>query len=144
MSLRGNTKRRGMMAEMNVVPYIDVMLVLVVILMVAAPFVNPSVVNLPSVNKASKAPEQVIEVIVYPRQPPFDPSGQGHEACRTFPASLPPSRRLQGEKSNIPVVIAADKDVRYEDVVNVLKLLQSADVPRVGLALRIERSAEAR
>ena len=53
MSLRGNTKRRGMMAEMNVVPYIDVMLVLVVILMVAAPFVNPSVVNLPSVNKAS-------------------------------------------------------------------------------------------
>ena len=41
MSLRGNTKRRGMMAEMNVVPYIDVMLVLVVILMVAAPFVNP-------------------------------------------------------------------------------------------------------
>ena len=56
MSLRGNTKRRGMMAEMNVVPYIDVMLVLVVILMVAAPFVNPSVVNLPSVNKASKAP----------------------------------------------------------------------------------------
>ena len=50
MSLRGNTKRRGMMAEMNVVPYIDVMLVLVVILLVAAPFVNPSVVNLPSVN----------------------------------------------------------------------------------------------
>lgn len=58
MSLRGNTKRRGMMAEMNVVPYIDVMLVLVVILMVAAPFVNPSVVNLPSVNKASKAPSR--------------------------------------------------------------------------------------
>ena len=54
------------MSEMNVVPYIDVMLVLVVILMVAAPFVNPSVVNLPSVNKASKAPEKVIEVIVYP------------------------------------------------------------------------------
>ena len=41
-------------------------------------------------------------------------------------------------------MIAADKDVRYEDVVNVLKLLQSADVLRVGLALRIERSAEAR
>ena len=53
-------------------------------------------------------------------------------------------KTAQGEKSNIPVVIAADKDVRYEDVVNVLKLLQSADVPRVGLALRIERSAEAR
>ena len=66
MSLRGQSKRRGLMSEMNVVPYIDVMLVLVVILMVAAPFVNPSVVNLPSVNKASKAPEIVIEVFVYP------------------------------------------------------------------------------
>lgn len=66
MALRDPSKRRGLMAEMNVVPYIDVMLVLVVILMVAAPFVNPSLVNLPSVNKASKAPESVIEVIVYP------------------------------------------------------------------------------
>lgn len=66
MSLRRQNNRRGLMAEINVVPYIDVMLVLVVILMVAAPFVNPSVVNLPSVNKASKAPETVVEVIVYP------------------------------------------------------------------------------
>ena len=47
-------KKRRMMSDMNVVPYIDVMLVLVVILMVAAPFVNPSVINLPSVSKASR------------------------------------------------------------------------------------------
>ena len=66
MPLRSSNRRRGLMAEINVVPYIDVMLVLVVILMVAAPFVNPSVVNLPSVNKASNAPEKVVEVIVYP------------------------------------------------------------------------------
>ena len=57
---------RRLMAEINVVPYIDVMLVLVVILMVAAPFVNPSLVNLPSVKKAEKAPEVVVEVIVHP------------------------------------------------------------------------------
>ena len=66
MALSSKSRRRGLMAEINVVPYIDVMLVLVVILMVAAPFVNPSVVNLPSVNKASKAPEKVVEVVVYP------------------------------------------------------------------------------
>jgi len=55
MALRnlGKARRRRMMSDINVVPYIDVMLVLVVILMVAAPFVNPSVVNLPSVQKAS-------------------------------------------------------------------------------------------
>ena len=140
MSLRGNTKRRGMMAEMNVVPYIDVMLVLVVILMVAAPFVNPSVVNLPS---ASKAPEQVIEVIVYPDSRLSIRQGKDMKPV-DIPGLVAAVKTAQGEKSNIPVVIAADKDVRYEDVVNVLKLLQSADVPRVGLALRIERSAEAR
>ena len=136
MSLRGNTKRRGMMAEMNVVPYIDVMLVLVVILMVAAPFVNPSVVNLPSVNKASKAPEQVIEVIVYPDSRLSIRQGKDMKPI-DIPGLVAAVKTAQGEKSNIPVVIAADKDVRYEDVVNVLKL-------RVGLALRIERSAEAR
>lgn len=65
--LRSSRKSsRRMLAEINVVPYIDVMLVLVVILMVSAPFVNPSLVNLPSVKKAQKAPETVIEVIVHP------------------------------------------------------------------------------
>lgn len=143
MALRDPSKRRGLMAEMNVVPYIDVMLVLVVILMVAAPFVNPSLVNLPSVNKASKAPESVIEVIVYP---------DGHLSMRQdkklsavdMPGLVAAVKTAQGEKTDIPVVIAADKQVRYEDVVNVLKMLQSANIERVGLALRIERSAAAR
>ena len=111
MSLRGNTKRRGMMAEMNVVPYIDVMLVLVVILMVAAPFVNPSVVNLPSVNKASKAPEQVIEVIVYPDSRLSIRQGKDMKPV-DIPGLVAAVKTAQGEKSNIPVVIAADKDDR--------------------------------
>lgn len=51
---------------MNVVPYIDVMLVLVVILMVAAPYVNPSIVDLPKVNKAARTPDKVVEVIISP------------------------------------------------------------------------------
>ena len=120
-----------------------VMLVRVVILMVAAPFVNPSVVNLPSVNKASKAPEQVIEVIVYPDSRLSIRQGKDMKPV-DIPGLVAAVKTAQGEKSNIPVVIAADKDVRYEDVVNVLKLLQSTAVPRVGLALRSERSAEAR
>jgi len=56
--------RRRMMADINVVPYIDVMLVLVVILMVSAPFVNPSLVELPSVGKSTRAPDAPLEVIV--------------------------------------------------------------------------------
>ena len=143
MSLRTNNKRRGLMAEINVVPYIDVMLVLVVILMVAAPFVNPSVGNLPSVNKASKAPETLIEVIVFP---------DGRLSMRTgktmtpvdMPGLVAAVRAAQADKPDTPVVIAADKDVRYEDVVNVMKRLQEAEVARVGLSLRIERSAAAK
>ena len=143
MSLRTNNKRRGLMAEINVVPYIDVMLVLVVILMVAAPFVNPRVVHLPSVNKASKAPETLIEVIVFP---------DGRLSMRTgktmtpvdMPGLVAAVRAAQADKPDTPVVIAADKDVRYEDVVNVMKRLQEAEVARVGLSLRIERSAAAK
>src|SRR6267154_3062622 len=55
---------RRMMSDINVVPYVDVMLVLVVILMVSAPFVNPSLVELPSVGKSTRAPDAPLEVIV--------------------------------------------------------------------------------
>lgn len=143
MALRSNNRRRGLMAEINVVPYIDVMLVLVVILMVAAPFVNPSLINLPSVNKASKAPEKVIEVIVYPDARLSLRSGKTLTPV-DMPGLVDGVKALQADHPDMPVVIAADKTVRYEEVVNVMKTLQSADVQRVGLSLRIERSADAR
>lgn len=143
MGLRSNNRRRGLMAEINVVPYIDVMLVLVVILMVAAPFVNPSLINLPSVNKASKAPETVIEVIVYPDARLSLRSGKTLTPV-DMPGLVAGVKALQADNPDIPVVIAADKTVRYEEVVNVMKTLQEADVARVGLSLRIERSAQGR
>lgn len=139
MSLR-NSRRRGMMAEINVVPYIDVMLVLVVILMVAAPFVNPGVVNLPSVNKASAAPEKVVEVIVYPDGRLSLRAGKDMTPT-DMPGLAAAVKAAQGGDAKTPVVIAADKEVRYEDVVNVMKTLQAAQVERVGLSLRIERPA---
>lgn len=143
MALRSNNRRRGLMAEINVVPYIDVMLVLVVILMVAAPFVNPSLINLPSVNKASKAPEQVIEVIVYPDARLSLRSGKTLTPV-DMPGLVDGVKALQADHPEIPVVIAADKTVRYKEVVDIMKTLQAADVQRVGLSLRIERSAEGR
>lgn len=143
MSLLDKNKRRGFMADINVVPYIDVMLVLVVILMVAAPFVNPSLVNLPSVNKASKAPEKLIEVIVYPDGKLSIRNGKAMTPV-DMPGLVAAVRAAQGESPDIPVVIAADKSVVYENVVNVMKQLQKADVERVGLSLRIERSAAAK
>ena len=140
MSLRslGKHTRRRMMSEMNVVPYIDVMLVLVVILMVAAPFVNPSVVNLPSVQKASKAPDKAVEVVVH---------ADGKISVRAGKHLVPVTVdtliervKSQGSLQTTPVVIAADKDVNYGKVIDVMKTLQKADVARVGLALQLENA----
>lgn len=143
MALRSNSRRRGLMAEINVVPYIDVMLVLVVILMVAAPFVNPSVVNLPSVNKASNAPEKVVEVVVYPDGRMSIRAGKDMKPT-DMPGLVAAVKTAQADDPKTPVVIAADRDVRYEEVVNVMKALQAAEIERVGLSLKVERPAAAR
>ncbi len=137
-SLRPEGQRRRVMSEINVVPYIDVMLVLVVILMVSAPFVEPSVVNLPSVSKASKAPDRVISVVVKE-----DGSLATKDGARVTPQDMPGliAAVKSAEKAagtQVPVVISADKNARYEQVVNVMKNLQKADIERVGLALQID------
>lgn len=136
MALRNRSGKRRMMSDMNVVPYIDVMLVLVVILMVAAPFVNPSVVNLPSVHKASKAPPENIQVVVHADSKISIKTKQGLHPVDM--AALVNNVRTAQAGLATPVVIAADRDVRYEQVVNVMKALQAAQIERVGLALQTE------
>lgn len=140
MSLRslGKHTRRRMMSEMNVVPYIDVMLVLVVILMVAAPFVNPSVVNLPSVQKASKAPDKPVEVVVHADGKISVRAGKSLVSVTI--GTLVERVKSQSSLQTTPVVIAADKDVNYGKVIDVMKTLQKADVARVGLALQLENT----
>ncbi|MBQ8829001.1 MAG: biopolymer transporter ExbD [Burkholderiaceae bacterium] len=134
-----NNNRRRLLAEMNVVPYIDVMLVLVVILMVAAPYVNPSMVDLPSVHSASRTPDKVVEVIV-------DPNGHlsvrsdGNLTPTDLPKLIATIESLNKDGKQVPVVIAADKTVSYEKVVNVMKQLQLANISRIGLSLKIEGS----
>ena len=127
-----------MMSEINVVPYIDVMLVLVVILMVAAPFVEPSVVNLPTVAKASRAPDQVISVVVRADGSLAEKSG-GRVYDRDMTSLIASVKKAeQSAGAPIPVIISADRDVKYEKVVAVMKNLQLAQVERVGLALQVD------
>lgn len=132
------SSRRRLMADINVVPYIDVMLVLVVILMVAAPFVNPSLVNLPSVKKAEKAPDTIIEVIVHPTGAMSIRKGKDLLAV-DMPGLIAAVKNAQAGAHEVPVVIAADKVVQYEQVVNVMKKLQEAQIQRVGLSLKVEK-----
>ncbi|MBX3650367.1 MAG: protein TolR [Burkholderiales bacterium] len=127
---------RRLMNQINVVPYIDVMLVLLVIFMVTAPMMSPSQIDLPSVSKASTAKLAPLQVIV-------DAGGQ-----LSFREDGRPERRVgieeliglirkqQAANPEQAVVIAADREVAYKHVVDVMDTLQRNQVQRVGLLVR--------
>ncbi len=134
--------KRGPMHEINVVPYVDVTLVRRVIVMVTAPLVTPGVVDLPSVSKASNAPTvPPLEVIVKEDQSltlrDRDPKGgAGTERKLTRTELAQAIREQQARNPDRPVVISADKAVRYEAVLNVMDELQKQSVKRVGLMVK--------
>jgi biopolymer transport protein TolR len=134
---RRNGSRRRMLADINVVPYIDVMLVLVVILMVSAPFVNPALVNLPSVAKSSRAPDRPLEVVIRANGSLVLREGS-KEVAADMPGAIDAIRQRQAARKDnpVPVVIAADKDVKYEHVMKAMDALQKAGVQRVGLMVK--------
>jgi biopolymer transport protein TolR len=133
---RRTGRRRRMMADINVVPYVDVMLVLVVILMVAAPFVNPSVVDLPSVAKAGQQKETPVRVVVRSDgRVSILETGKGE---MPVPAGqLIAAVRSHQKAPGTPVVIEADSKVQYKAVVDVMRELQKAGVERVGLSVQL-------
>ena len=124
------------------VPFIDVMLVLLIIFMVSAPLMTPGVVDLPTVGQAARQPDRVIEVILDANEAlrlkvqggDAATSGDGERLRLTGLAAR--VKELQAGSSNAPVIISADKGVRYESVVKVMDTLQKAGVSRVGLAVR--------
>jgi biopolymer transport protein TolR len=122
--------------EINMVPFIDVMLVLLIIFMVTAPLITTGVVDLPTVGKSQQRPTRVIEVIVGSdeklrlRVDNQEPAGVALAQLATQ------VRQLQGGQAEVPVVISADRSVRYESVVRVMDTLQRAGVRRVGLSVK--------
>ncbi|QBC31242.1 MULTISPECIES: protein TolR [Pandoraea] len=139
-SMRNARRGRRAMADINVVPYIDVMLVLLVIFMVAAPLVAPSIVNLPSVANASpqqQTPPVVVNIEADNRMLVRYKDGENTIEQRMGAADL--TGFLQGRQAanpDQPVVIAADKTVRYEIVMNVMSDLKAQGVKRVGLLVK--------
>src|SRR5688500_3221038 len=127
---------RRLMNEINVVPYIDVMLVLLVIFMVTAPLINPGQVELPQIGKTSNPPVQPMEVSILK-----DGALSIRDRSSRNPVDRPVSRNdlikeIKAKQSRNPdqaVVISADKDVRYEAVLEVMDMLQSNQVKKVGL-----------
>ncbi|WP_088280946.1 ExbD/TolR family protein [Ideonella sp. A 288] len=132
---RGSRRRRAI-AEMNMVPFIDVMLVLLIIFMVTAPLITTGVVDLPTVGKAAQRPEHVIEVVVGTDEKlrlrvdggEPQPTAIGQLAARV--------KQAQAGNAQTPVVISADRQVRYEHVVRAMDVLQRAGILRVGLSVK--------
>ena len=134
---RGRGRRS--ISEINMVPFIDVMLVLLIIFMVSAPLITTGVVDLPSMGKAKQRPPSVIEVIVGTDEHIKIRIDKADPEPISIPQLAARVSELQGGRSDVPVVIAADKAVRYESVVKVMDTLQRAGVQRVGLSVQISR-----
>jgi biopolymer transport protein TolR len=134
---RGGSRRRRSMNEINMVPFIDVMLVLLIIFMVSAPLITTGVVDLPSVGKAQQRPSQVIEVVVGKDEKLRLRVDQQDDPLPLTLERLPARvREKQAGNADTPVVISADRNVKYESVVRVMDVLQKAGVKRVGLSVK--------
>ena len=118
------------------VPFIDVMLVLLIIFMVTAPLITTGIVDLPSVGRSANRPTSGVEVIVGSDEK-LRLRLDGGEPKATSLAKLAAAVvALQAGNPAVPVVISADKAVRYEQVVRAMDVLQRAGLQRVGLSVK--------
>lgn len=129
-----------LMNEINVVPYIDVMLVLLVIFMITAPLMNPSQIDLPQVGKSSTVAPAPLEVIIKKDTTLAmrDHAKGSKEIIVSRENLIAILKARQGEQVNQAVVISADRNVRYEEVINVMNVLQQQQIKKVGLLTQIK------
>jgi biopolymer transport protein TolR len=136
MARGGPVRRRRTMNEINMVPFIDVMLVLLIIFMVSAPLITTGVVDLPSVGRAKQRPQSVIEIVVGQDEKLKLKVDKGEPTSIPLPQLAARVREAQRGLADTPVVISADRQVKYEAVVKVMDTLQRAGVQRVGLSVK--------
>ena len=122
--------------DINMVPFIDVMLVLLIIFMVTAPLIAPSMINLPSVGKAARQPDQVLQVII-DKDESLALKVKDKTSSVTLKDVATVVKQAQEGVTDSAVVISADKNVKYETVVKVMDKLQRAGVARVGLSVQL-------
>ncbi len=142
MSSRGRGRRT--ISEINMVPFIDVMLVLLIIFMVTAPLITPSMIAVPKVGNA-KVPSQPKnpllvqirkdETVEIKRSAKADAVPSKVSSVAADIVKMEPAVKSAGADA-VPVVISADKSINYETVVKVMSALQEAGVSRVGLSVQ--------
>ena len=139
-----SSKGRRTINEINMVPFIDVMLVLLIIFMVTAPLISPSTIDVPSIGKASQAPDQVITIEIH-KDKSIEIKSKSNESKQGLDITLKATLdnigqqvlSLQSESANTPVIISADRTLPYEEVITVMDKLQKAGVQRVGLSVQL-------
>ena len=128
-------KPRRLMNQINVVPYIDVMLVLLVIFMVTAPLVNPGQIELPGVGDSLAPVMGPMRITVRADKTiwlkDLASDEKEIEIARFEIASM--VKKRQEKNPSQAVVIAADKGLRYEEVIKVMDALREAKVKKIGL-----------
>jgi biopolymer transport protein TolR len=131
-------RQRRLKNEINVVPYIDVMLVLLVIFMVTAPMIQPGSIDLPSVGKSSQPPSDPIQITVKADESITmkDSKLGGAEVTVGSSELAQLIKEAQAKHPDQAVLIAGDKAVRYEAVLNVMDQLQRQQVAKIGLLVK--------
>jgi biopolymer transport protein TolR len=140
-SVASRGRGRRTINEINMVPFIDVMLVLLIIFMVTAPLITPSVIDLPSVGKAAKQPDKIIQIVVS-KNDTLELKVDDKTSSVTLKDLATSVKQAQGARDSAAaadsaVVISADKSVKYETVVKVMDTLQRAGIQRVGLSVQL-------
>ena len=135
MSVIARRRRRKLKNEINVVPYIDVMLVLLIIFMVTAPLMNLGVdVQLPESNAKSIEEKQDPVVVEVDAAGNYflvvEGGAKTAESGETLAAKV---RAITGNNPQAAVYIAADGSGSYQTVMDAMALLQNAGVQKVGL-----------
>ena len=134
-------RKRGPMHEINIVPYVDVMLVLLVIFMVTAPLITPAVIDLPTVDKAGQPRVVPLEVYVKADQGLVVRSRDRSGAIvseRTVSRSELASaiKEVRGKNADLAVLVGGDKNARYESVLAVMDELRRQGIQKVGLQVK--------
>jgi biopolymer transport protein TolR len=138
-SLRSG-RRRKFKSEINVVPYIDVMLVLLIIFMAVPSNENPSVVNLPHAEKSALPPDTYIQIALKPNaELSIGVNGKAPMPAQDMPnrtAVLARLRELHNDNPDYPVLIAGDRESKYDDVIQLISEAKKMGINRVGLATK--------
>ncbi|WP_229506934.1 ExbD/TolR family protein [Pseudoduganella rivuli] len=139
-SMRGSRGGRKLKSEINVVPYIDVMLVLLIIFMVMPSTNNPSQVELPQAERSTRPPDSYIQISIKPNSAiSIGIQGKGQEAPETAPnrdAVIKKLKAIHEQYPDYPVMIAGDKESKYDDVIQLISESKKMGIHRVGLATK--------